>query len=140
MVEAAEQEPLFSECRRILALDGAVVLMSGTAELLARHFDVSVGHLLALGGEERRANAKRWDRQSSGGFVARFGFGEAGQALSQWHRIPPGLAAQLAGGDVGRARSEARDRSLDPQQLLEENRWQALLRCSTFASLRVRAD
>jgi hypothetical protein len=151
-LEDREQEQFFSECHRILASDGAVVLMSGnelldlfalnsgTAEFFARHFDVSVGHLLSLGDEERWVNAKRWNPLSFGCFVARFGFREVGQAFSQWHRIPPGLAVQLAGGDLGRARSEARDHSLDPQQLPEEDRWQALLRCSTFASLCVRAD
>lgn len=147
-----EQELFFRECRRILVGGGAIVLMSGnelldlfalnsgTAEFFARHFDVSVSHLLTLGTRERWVNAKRWNPLSFGDFVARFGFREVGQAFSQWHRIPPGLAAELSGGDLGRARSEARDHSLDPQQLPAEDRWQALLRCSTFASLCVRAD
>jgi SAM-dependent methyltransferase len=143
----AQQTQFFEESYRVLRHQGGLIitagnelldffaLNAGTADFFRDHFQLDVQDLLTLGGEARWVNSGRRNPLTFGGFLSRFGFDEVGQAFSQWHKIPPGLATVQAEGDYVHARMAARDNDFDPTSLPEELRWQALFRCSSFASL-----
>lgn len=146
-LEAESQARFFAESHRVLRSGGHLLAMtgnelldlfslnSGTAEFFEKNFGSDVAHLLVSGSEERWVNAGRFNPLSFGAVVAKYGFRELKQAYSQWHEVPPGLAALSAKGDLPAARLAARNHALNPNELPNESGWQALFRCSMFASL-----
>lgn len=149
-LDEVEQQRFFEQCGRVLREAGNFIIMtgnelldffalnSGTAQFFERNFGVDVSGLLTQGKDERWLNASRANPLAFKSLLAVHGFREVGQAFSQWHSLPPGLALLDAAGDVVEARNAARGHSVDAAVLPEGVRWQALFRCSMFASLSVK--
>jgi len=141
------QDEFFREAHRILRRGGHLVVMtgnelldlfalnSGTADFFSRNFGLVPSGLLVLEHEKRWKNAGRFNPLSFAATLERFGLVEVSQAFSQWHQVPPGLASIEAEGKLAKARLDARNHSFDPNSLAPDSRWQALFRCSMFASL-----
>lgn len=141
-----EHPALYAEFHRILSPGGSLVVLtgnelldlfalnSGTADFFRRNFGVEAAHLLRPIEAEPWGHAPRENPLAFGAKLSTFGFEEQEQAFSQWHVMPPGQALELAGGDSEAARTLARDHDLDPGSLPDPIRWQALFRCSMFAS------
>lgn len=146
-LEPPAQDNFFSESQRVLRRGGHLVVMtgnqlldlfslnSGTADFFQREFGVDVSELLQFGSQNRWQNAARFNPLSFATVLLDHGFSEIKQAYSQWHQVPPGLAALQARGDLALARRASRDHDVDPNSLPTGSRWQALFRCSMFASL-----
>ena len=150
-LEADDQERFFVEAHRILKPGGKLVIMtgnelldlyainSGTSHFFKHNFSSDISALLVHENHQRWLNADRANPLAFSALLQSFGFREEAQSFSQWHTSPPGLAVLEADGDIARARLEARDHAFDANLLAEGERWQALFRCSMFASLAVKA-
>jgi hypothetical protein len=111
---------------------------AGTASFFRQNFNSDISELLVHASHERWLNADRANPLSFGALLQSFGFREEAQAFSQWHTSPPGVAVLEAEGDIALARLQARDHAFDANLLTDGARWQALFRCSMFASLAVK--
>ncbi len=141
------QRDFFTEANRVLKPGGNLIVMtgnelldlfalnSGTTDFFMNNFGVGVQDLLVLGREDRWLNAGRHNPLAFGVLLSEFGFDEARQSFAQWHELPPGVAVLRADGDLAVARLAARNHTFDPNGLAVADEWQALFRCSMFASL-----
>lgn len=145
-----EKLAFFEEASRVLRTGGALVVLtgnelidlfalnSGTGAFFNRHFQSDVRRLLSRGGDNRFVQTNRENPLVFGHQMAAFGLFEKAQAFSQWHAKPPGLALLEASDDYAKARNLSRDHAINPNALPSTERWQALFRCSIFASLSVK--
>lgn len=142
-----DQETLLREASRVLRAGGIFVvnignelldmfaLNSGTVQFFLNNFGLNVSNVLITANQSRWAHSSRANPLNFGSRLASFGLEEVSQSFSHWHVTPPGVSVLEAGGDLAKGRLDSRDESLDVNALPDQTRWQALFRCSTFASL-----